>query len=461
MDPITIVRQMMAESKFYDAQKFIELHLMRADANSKVQLLPLYLELLELQDKFVSEELLLETAELSIDRDVDEGARWVEKLPAKTLARNFRRIQLLKIKIAERKGRLEELQQLIAEFKTRLFENRVPARVPEIDELVAKYFKNDFQLKLQEVALALMLGDVPRAEIQIAELICSCVERASAKGTRERLTGVAEIIKTQKEKKQLEIYLSYCRIAVNGITEKSDYKKLAELVIYFDDFRFQLLILDLLLRLNLTEEAADYAVDVRANKQYNFVYVEKYFSHLKHFFAKAKPAAAPKPSVFLDPSELELEAPLEPLEQATPEFEENSDEEALLVAGVRFGNYGTRELVELAVGFMQSNYIRAAAEASGMALKAATGNREFLTAAYLRGTCLLKLGDHRASVDLAFEALDRAEVQDDVLSFLYLQAEAWTQLGKVREAKRTLKKILSIDAKYRLSRERLERLNEI
>jgi tetratricopeptide (TPR) repeat protein len=138
-----------------------------------------------------------------------------------------------------------------------------------------------------------------------------------------------------------------------------------------------------------------------------------------------------------------------------------SDEEAVLVSSLKFQDYTSAQLIELAVGFIQSSYVRAAAEASQLSIKAAGTNAEFLKAAYLRATCLHQLGDYRAVVDLAFEALTKAEVQDDILSFLYLQAEAWDRLGKKSEARRALKKILAIDAKYRLTRERLERLNEI
>ena len=51
--------------------------------------------------------------------------------------------------------------------------------------------------------------------------------------------------------------------------------------------------------------------------------------------------------------------------------------------------------------------------------------------------------------------------QDDILSFLYTQAEAYQRLNLKREARRALQKIISIDPHYRLASERLEKLNEV
>jgi hypothetical protein len=128
---------------------------------------------------------------------------------------------------------------------------------------------------------------------------------------------------------------------------------------------------------------------------------------------------------------------------------------------LKFQSYTPSELIELAISFLQSSFPRAAAEASSLAIKSTEDNKENLKATYLKATCLFQLADFRAVLDLALDALDRAESQDDILSFLYLQAEAYSKLGQKTNAKRALKKILSIDAKYRLTRERLERLDEI
>lgn len=462
VDPISAIRQMMAESKFYEAFKTVEMHLSVGSGTERKDLLPIYLELLELQDKKLPEDLVVETAEFSIDEDPQEAIKWLEKLPEKVSPQNFRRIQILKIKIAEKKGRLYQLYSLISELKLRLFENRVPARMEYIDSLILKYFKQDFHLKLQDLALGLMLGDNTRAEEQIRELISSCTEKAaSTKGTREKLIAIAEIIKTYKEKKQLEIYQSYCFLSAHGVSEKSEYKKLAEMIIYFDDFKFQLLVLDLLEKLGLPEVAAEYATTVRENSGYDFVHIEKYFGHLKKYFPRIVRPQATAARKETEVPDYTLERPISPLPATETSPEPLTEEETLIISSLKYQNYLPLQLIELAISFLHSNYLRAAAFAAEKAMNETTVNQDYLKAAYLRATCLFQLEDFRAALDLSLESLNRAEVQDDILSFLYLQAEAYARLKLKKEARRALKKILSIDSRYRLTRERLERLDEI
>jgi tetratricopeptide (TPR) repeat protein len=88
-------------------------------------------------------------------------------------------------------------------------------------------------------------------------------------------------------------------------------------------------------------------------------------------------------------------------------------------------------------------------------------NRNYLKACYLKGSALFRLADFRGVLDLSLEALNKAESKDDILSFMYLQAESYLQMGKKLEAKKVLTQILSIDSNYRLTRYRLEGLNEI
>jgi multidrug resistance efflux pump len=71
------------------------------------------------------------------------------------------------------------------------------------------------------------------------------------------------------------------------------------------------------------------------------------------------------------------------------------------------------------------------------------------------------MGDYRAALDTAYEALTQAKTENDILSFLYAQAEAHINLHESKQAKSLLKKVLSIDKNYRLAKEKLETLDEI
>lgn len=462
VDSISVIRQMMAESKNFEALTKVEMHLSTDGAMERKSLLPIYLELLELQDKRLPEDLLVEVIENLIDEEMDESIKWLAKLPKNASFQTYRRVQLLKIKIAEKKGRLDQLYTLISELNLHSFETRVPAKIEYIESLVLKFFKHDFHIKLQELALVLMLGDITKAEVHIRELIVTCVEKiASSKGTKEKLLAIAEIIKTQKEKKHLEIYQNYCNLHALGVENKSGYKKLGEMVIYFDDFKLQVLLLDLIEKLSLLDVASQYAKVVKENTSYDFVYIEKYFVHLKKYFSRP---TLPKRIVTVedaDSPDYTLEAPLSPLPATKNIIDPQTEEEVLLISSLKFQNYSSGQLIELAISFLQSSYLRAAIVASEKAMHETSLNEEYLKAAYLRATSLYQLGDFRAVLDQALDSINRAEVQDDILSFLYLQADAYSRLGQKKHAKSVLKKILSIDSKYRLTRERLERLDEI
>src|SRR5690606_24123183 len=80
----------------------------------------------------------------------------------------------------------------------------------------------------------------------------------------------------------------FCEVAGEGIQSQNDYKRVVEMVIYFDDFVFQVLVLDLLHKLELNEIAGNFAKEIKQNPEYSFVYFDKYFPHLKKFFVKER-----------------------------------------------------------------------------------------------------------------------------------------------------------------------------
>ena len=91
------------------------------------------------------------------------------------------------MKLAEKRGHIRELHDLISEFHLRLFERSLPC-VPEVvTQLVQKYFKTDFQLQLQELALTLLRKDIESAEAKIIKLILEAYEKSAPKILKVRL----------------------------------------------------------------------------------------------------------------------------------------------------------------------------------------------------------------------------------------------------------------------------------
>ena len=456
MESISNIRQMMAESKFSEAQKSLELLLSHAPFSERTEILIEYISVLEHQSKSIPAHFIVELAEsFSVER-IDESMKLLEKLVPPF---DHRRVLLVRIKNAAQKGKLQELYSLISEFHTYLYEIKAPSIPPAVSELVRTYFRSDFQLKLQELSLALMLSDLKRSEDIIVELILSCVEKTSAKGFKDKLASLDIVLSHREGSDHLDVYRNLCKLLLNGIQHKSDYKKIVECVIYFEDYRLQVMILNLLDQLGLSDISESYAKVIKKHRDYDFVYFDKFYPVLKRYFVslKSAPSQAQEQLPRIDLS-LEKSKTSDELPSHDVSFYED---EAAFIQPLKYRDHSAEELLEIAVSFIQSEMPLAGLRASSLALEKAIASDVFLKAAFLKMTCLLKTGDFRGALDLSFTALEKSERQEDILSFLYTQAEAFQRLGQKREAKRTLQKIVSIDGNYRLARERLERLDEV
>ncbi|WP_408098483.1 hypothetical protein ACJVC5_06105 [Peredibacter sp. HCB2-198] len=460
MDFIIQFRQMMAEQKFFEVQKLIEVQLSLPNTSTRRDLLQLYEEALIGQQKTLPVQFLLELCELETHAgNFDRVHELLENIPSEVSQKYFHTIQKLKIQTAEHKGQMNELYQLVTTFLLRQFEKQIPNVPFWLEGIIEKYFKFDFALRLQKLGLALLLNDVKTGEELVRSLILSCVEKSSPKGTSQKLQSIAEVLRAGQQKAQLEVYQNFCLISSQGISEKGEYKKLVEMIIYFDDFKFQALLLNLLYQLGLLEEVQNYATVVRSNPEYDFVYFDKYFAHLKPYFVPPK-KVEPKSGPQFESPDLKLDEKYRSeLFSALPESEEN--EEHNYAHLFKHQEFSFDQLSDLAVSFLQSEMPKVSLIAVNEALKKVQSDRDFLKASYLKLTCLLQLKDYRAAMDVCLMALDKATSRDDILSFMYGQAELYIRLNERKQAKIILSKIISIDSKYRLAKERLEKLNEI
>lgn len=457
MEAIESIRQMMAEQKFFEAQKQIEVQL-SLNVEDRFVLLKLYFETLDQQKKIIPNHLLIELAESeSQKKNHEEALSYIELVTSREFDSKILKI---KISAAADKGMLQEVYELVSTFYLTQFESQTPY-IPEwIAEIVHKYFKQDFNLQLKHLAIVLSVNDLVQAEEILKELITTSVEKSSPKGIAQKLEAIAEVLKGSSNKAQLEIYQNFCLISAHGLKEKSELKRIIEMIIYFEDFRFQTLVLNLLHQLNLTDEAADYASVIKSNADYSYVYFDKYFSHLKPYFFKVSKKAEPKTA---EPETPDLKLTTKYKSQVMPDFQiiETDEDEAQYLNFLKHQDFSPRELCDLAVSFLQSEMPKVSLRASEIAIKKSDTDEDFLKASYLKLSALLLLKDFRAAVDTCLSALEKSKTKDDVLSFLYGQAEAHIRLNQKREAKIILKKILQIDSGYRMTKERLEKLDEI
>ena len=102
--------------------------------------------------------------------NTDEAQKWLANISKDKSVNNQRKI-LIKIKIAEIKGKTEELYHLISQYQILRFESHTPNIPTVVIDLIKKYFPNDFHLQLQKLAIELMRMDLINSEISIKKLI--------------------------------------------------------------------------------------------------------------------------------------------------------------------------------------------------------------------------------------------------------------------------------------------------
>jgi hypothetical protein len=459
LESIAIIRQLLAESKLMEAQRALEAKLSMSNISERPELLILYHQVLTQQHKHPPRELLLELSESHLPINPELSHNYLNEIKKSDVAAIFRRFKLASITVASALGRVDELYSLISEFQAYLYEHKVPAIPLMLSDLIDKFFKKDFHLKLQRLALCLQLNDITTAEKLIEDLVEINVEKPAPKGICEKFKQITAVLNASSLEGSLIIYRNFCHFMAEGISDKADYKKLAEIVIFFDSFKFQAHVLNLLDKLGLEEICYGYAKVIKENIKYDFVYFAKFYSHLKKYLVQL-----PEPEIIESNQpamDLTLEQPGFQLTNDTQWALEYIDEEAAVISAIKHGNFSQTELLDIATNLIQSRLYKGAASAAELARQQAGPPAELLKAVYLKMISLLHLGDYRAVLDLSIDALAHAEREDDLLSFMYAQAEALVHLGQTDQARKTLDNIVSIQSNYRFAREKLEKLNEI
>jgi hypothetical protein len=456
---ISKIQQLLAETKFVDAQKEAEIQLWQFRGSESLELLELYFESLKAQGKPLPSDMLLLFLNKLLPIHVDKVFVWLECLNEKNI-RDTQEIVLLKMKIAQIKGQTNELHNLISKYQVLRFENKTPSVPDDVRNLIKKYFPHDFQLMLQDFALDLMKMDIASSELKISELILSCFEKSSSRGAKEKIDSLIKVLGGEDKIYHLIFYKNLCQILNDEGEDKKDLKKIIELIIYIEDFRLQVVILHVLDKRGYQEIAENYAKEIKKHRHYSFVYFEKHFSHLKKFFHKKLDTA----KVNLVPASEKIDWDVLPFESSVAsaaDVIDVSEEESILAHVLKHQDFSAQELLDIAVSFLQSEFFYAGLEASNLAYRASSNRELRLKASYLKIIFLFKRGDNRAALDTSHEALNLAETQNDLLSILYSQAEALLRLDEKNLAKVTLRKIMNIDPAYRFTKEMLERLNAI
>ncbi len=453
VEQIEKIRLMMAEQRYIEAQQLVEQTMLMHKSD---QLLGLYIEIHLLQDSQLPYPETVSFIKIIQEQDPHHGLDLLFKLNAQTVE-----VKILELNLYARLGALDELYKSISNFYLYLYERKIPRVFINVQELRKKYFSSDFKLELQEIALEADRGWTTDLESRINRIIQDCFQSYNVKNRTDKIQQLYQIIEAFPFNNGSRITASLLKLYLEGIKEAKDYKKLIELVLYFEDISMKAIVLNLLDKLGLESASASYADSFKLNTDYNFVLFEKYYPHLKKYFVTAKKEVIKE---FLPTTEIDLT-----LSGVNEDYdgdnlihevdESNSDSDIL--DNLKHLEYDLTGWLNLSVSFIQSDFPKSALFCAQCVRDLATTDEEFLKGSYLATHALMKSHDYRLALDYCYEAIERSVLETDMLSFSYLEAELLIQLGEKRAAKIVISEIQKIDADYRLSSKMQKRLDEI
>jgi tetratricopeptide (TPR) repeat protein len=187
--------------------------------------------------------------------------------------------------------------------------------------------------------------------------------------------------------------------------------------------------------------------------------LHKFFYHLKKYFYKTKNETKEDTSV-----NEAIDLNLEIVEKKQWILENVDFRDESYVKEVRqilkFSTFSFQQHYDLAISFIQIEMPLVALVIIEKVLEENLEQELKLKVLYLKSNCLFELKDFRKVVDVCHDAISLSRDDKEAMSFLYNQAEALAQLGELKEAKKNLLRIISIDETYRMTKDRLRTLDE-
>lgn len=458
LEELSQYRQMMAEEKYFEVQKLIEASLSIQNRPS-LEILKLYYRALFQQKKEPPKDLLLALVEEEIKQNnFDESMIFMSSLEK---YKDCEQVTKLKLILAQKMGRIHELYEMASNYLIRQIDEKIPI-IPEwMNSLIDEYFKKDFNILLKKLAICLMCSDHKESEKLSIRIISLIFENTSYKDKKAKLFQLGKIFNFISNKGPLEIYQNFCLISYKGIQEKKDYKKIIEMVIYFNEVPMQAALISLMDELGLKSDAKEYFQFLSETKKIEQVYFHKYYARLVEGLQRNKQELSqPSEASVVKIVEVSSEKRVKK-EKIFFNEDQSFEEEEIPIDYLNHQNLDVIQFCDLAVGHFQSDLPRQALRIVELGLDKAQSDEDILRLMYLKVTGQIITRDYRGAIDSCLIALSRAKSKQDILSFLYCEAEAYLRVGDLKRAKSILLKIHSIEPTFRMTKDRLEKLNEI
>lgn len=385
---------------------------------------------------------------------------WTQKNP------KYESIDLYKWKLnlLERKGVIHDLEITLKSFGMFILSHKYWAHMEVFQSYHQKYFKNNYDFIFVLVLYQIQTYRFAETEKLLHQFVEDELIKAKRTAkTEDDVELLYTLLEQNTEKGVLEIWKSFFSFYAISDFSKVEVKKFIEAFIYFDSLGIQLVLLRFLHQWNQTELATLLAQTIKSLPYYDFIMIEKYFSHdLKPYFFQRKKIQEKNFSSTLSEADLRLDKNykknFEREEEGTHQL---SEDEALIISGLKYQQLTIEQGLDLMVGMLQMNFPIAAREIGAKFRHQEISDEMRLKLNYLLLQIYHSLKDYRAGLDIALDSLSLAKTSEDILAFTYAEADFYFLIGDKKMAKNLYLSILSLVGNYRMTKERLRELDEV
>lgn len=459
------VRLMMAEGKFIQAERALMDLSLQYEGELPIEF---FQELFEVRKQLGKEfpfselhSFFLKLSEKNLNQEIDDLLSWWTFYHPK-----FESCELYKWKLtlAENKGQIQDLEKQLKLFGLFILKHHYWSHMETFSNYQKRYFKNNYEV----IFLALHYQLLTHQFTEVEKTLHHFVEEEVMKSKRlaeveDDVELIIALLEQNPAKGTLDIWKGFFQILKEKDWKKIDKKKLIECVIYFDSAPIQLMLIRTVNRIASPELAELMARTLKRSEGFDFILVEKYFSHdLKPLFIGKRKTQEEKRDSVIRLEDLKLDKRFAKQSEKEEHIHHDiSEEEILIITGLKYQYLTTEQSLELIVSMLQMNFPLAALEIGKKWAKAEISTDERLKFNYLLIHIYHLLKDYRAGLDLALDSLSIATTSHDILAFTYAEADFYFLLGEKNKAKSLYLSILSLVGNYRMTKERLKALDEV
>lgn len=458
------VRLMMAEGRFIQAERTLLDYSLQHEEQLSIDFFHELFEVRRLRGSdFPFSELhsyFKKLADKNKFQEINELLTWwTDKNPS------FESVDLYqwKLRLAEIKGHLQGIEENLKSLGMLILSHKYWPHIELYKSYYERYFKNNYDLVFVLILYHLQTHQFDELEKIFYQFVNDQIIKSKRTAKiDDDIDLILTLLNQSSSKGFLEVWKSFFHFLQVDDFDDVEIKKIIETFIYFDSQEMQLVLLRRLHQWGQTELVAEFAQTIKKMKSYDFVMIEKYFSHdLKGYFFQKKKEQKTEFKSLLSVDDLKLESKYD-RDEDKEESERHllSEEESLIISGLKYQQFSLDQGLDLMVSMIQMNFPLAAREIGLRFRSANLEDSDRLKLNYLLLQIFHYLKDYRAGLDVALDSLSIASTAEDILAFTYAEADFYFMLGEKQRAKTLYLSILNLVGNYRMTKQRLKELDE-